>query len=610
MGDNGTTQNSYLWENTLKYADMTGENSFGVTGNYVALEVTDKGWSGLGYNVSGGLDLSGINNAYSLHMAVKSKSSQTFNFYFTDGQGHVAKLILGGAWLEETPQGASDKHKYIPMADFPRDGEWYNIDIPMSYLNYKFGLDFSKDTDYKGNIMCLNAGGTAGTDIAFDAVFFHAAKDATAEPTESNYDLRVTSAETAPFRFSTTDRYYIVQLDGNTKKANISESQIVDCGPNGSNRQLYPWADTFTFPKATDENSFGVGSDYLNCKVGTAGWSGLGYFVGGSSHPLDLTGITDDYTLHFAVKTTYTGMLEFELVDAMGNGGWVVLGDGDAFEGHKVMGNFTGNLFCFLAGGVANTEVGVDGIFIYGPESKSTADPVTLDDREISITRIDNPAENPFEFNADHDYYVIYMDGETKRANIPSDHLFSLEPNGTTQQVYPWGDTLTGASAEGDNSFGIGGGYMSWKSLNAGWLGLGYFIQPGSGLDLSGITADYTLHFAVKSTSKVNYHYTVIDGNGKSCYLNLGPNDAWEDNATVRPIGDFERDNTWYVVEVPVSYLMKQGLDFAPPPISVPATCSTSRQQQLPMATPPSRASTKAYPWTTTPSSSMVPRAS
>ena len=175
----------------------------------------------------------------------------------------------------------------------------------------------------------------------------------------------------------------------------------------------------------------------------------------------------------------------------------------------------------------------------------------------------ENVYRNPFEFKDDQYYYIIYMDGETKRANIPQERFTSLEPNGTTRHVYPWGGTLDGCSAPDDNSFGIGSGYMSWLSTRQGWLGLGYYIQPGTGLDLSGITSEYTLHFAVKSTSTVNYHYTVIDGNGKSCHLNLGPDDAWEDNATVRPIGDFERDNTWYAVEVPVSYLMKQGLDFA-----------------------------------------------
>ena len=610
LGDNGGSQNSYVWEQTLTYADLTGQNSFGVTGNYQSFIVNDKGWSGFGYNVDaaqGDLDLSGITQDYSFHMAVKSESNATIYFYLTDGKGHVARIILGDDYWTEVPQGANDQHKFIPVANFKRDGEWHNIDIPMSYLTSKYGLDFSADTDYSGNIFCFMAGGVAGTDVAFDGVFFHGPKDSKPQTVANTYDLRVSSADEKPFAFSKSERYYLIYLDGNTKQANIAESQIVDCGPNGTHRQLYPWADTFTFPAADDANSFGVGSAYMNCKVGTAGWSGLGYFVGGSKQPLNLTGINDDFTLHFAVKTTYTGMLEFELVDAMGNGGWIVLGDATpdpasgavpTFEGHKILGdfprdgkwhnievpiklltnewavnfstatNFTGNLFCFLAGGVADTEVGVDGIFIYGPEESAQKSEVAIktdlsdDDRTISIApATENPFVFPTEEGKDYDYYVLFMDGETMN-KIPEGHLVYLGDNGSTQNCFPWEGTLLGGDPEGENSFGVTGGYMAWTAADKGWLGLGYNIAPAAQRDLSGITSDYTLHFAVKTTSPVNYHYTVIDGNGKNCYLNLGPDDAWEDNTTIKPIGDIERNDTWYNIDVPVSYLMEQGLDF------------------------------------------------
>ncbi len=600
LGDNGGSQNSYNWNNTFSYADQTGENSFGVTGNYVALIVGDQGWSGLGYNVNaaqGNLDLSGINQDYSLHMAVKSTSDKTLYFYICDGQGHLARIILGDDFWTEVPQGAADQHRFVPIANFERNGQWHNIDIPMSYLTSKFGLNFSRDTDYDGNLFCVMAGGTAGTDVAFDAVFFHGPADSQPDTTASSYDLRISCAEDTPFRFSDTDRYYLIYPDAGTLGAQLKASQIVDCGPNGSNRQLYPWADTFTFPVANESNSFGVGAAYMNCRVDSAGWSGLGFFVGGSSAPLNLTGINDDFTLHFAVKTTYTGMLEFELVDDMGNGGWIVLGDGDGtFEGHKIAGNFprdgkwynidvpirwlanewavnfstssnfTGNLFCFLAGGVAGTQVGVDAVFVYGPqESARTSEVKTatqLDDRQPVITHLDDNNRFQFLTHQNYDYYVIYLDGETQ-SNIANQHLYYLGPNGTTQNVYPWDGTLVAGDPDGENSFGVTGGYQAWTATDKGWLGLGYNISPSAGWDLTGITADYTLHFAVKSTSLINYHYTVMDGNGKAAYLNLGPNTAWENNATIAPLGDFERDDTWYTVDVPVSYLMRQGLDFA-----------------------------------------------
>jgi hypothetical protein len=50
----------------------------------------------------------------------------------------------------------------------------------------------------------------------------------------------------------------------------------------------------------------------------------------------------------------------------------------------------------------------------------------------------------------------------------------------------------------------------------------------------------------------------VADGNKKEYHLVLGQ-ENYGDN---KPVGDFERDNTWYNVEVPMAYLIQQGLDF------------------------------------------------
>jgi predicted small secreted protein len=583
MGDNGGTQNSYVWSNTMTYGDATEANSFGVTGNYLDLIVGNVGWSGMGYNVNaatGTLNLSGINNDYSLHMALKSTSADPVDLYFLDGAGHTANLVLGSSWM------VIDGNKHLPIANFARDGKWHNIDIPMSYLKSKFGLCFGSDTDHDGNLFCINAGANAGTEIAYDAIFFHGPKSSVADTAAGDYDVSVTSASDKPFSFSKDDRYYIVYLDGNTKSDNLTEDQIVDCGPNGTNRQLYIWSNTYKMNTPTDDNSFGVGGAYMDATVLSVGWSGLGYCVNGSSSPLNMTGIDDDYKLHFAVKSTYTGPIEFELIDGFGNAGWIVLGT-TAFEGHAPIADFTrdgkwynidvpiknlenrygtnfstttnltGNLFCMLAGGTANTEVGYDAVFIHGPKtSKVVTSDVTLDDREITITKA---SDNAFTFPKDNDYYVVYLDGSTQSANIPNDHYFNIGPNGTTQFLYPWESTVTAQTVTDDNSFGVGSAYMSWIVGSKGWSGLGYFITPGTGVDLSGITSEYTLHFAVKSSSTDDYHYTVYDGNGKAAHLNLGTQVA----DGINPIGNFTRDGNWYAIDVPVSYLVKQGLDFS-----------------------------------------------
>lgn len=576
-GDNGGTQNSYVWENTFSYGDVTGSNSFGVEGNYIDLIVNSVGWSGMGYNVTGGLDLSGLTSEYSLHMAVKSTSTQTFNFYFTDGQGHVARIILGStAWDDNGV-------KYLPVANFARDGKWHNIDIPVSYLQYQYGLNFATDTDYNGNLLCISAGGEAGTEIAYDAIFFHGPANSTPTPGYTGFDPLVEKASENPYTFDKSKRYYIIYLDEETR-SNINESQIVDCGPNGSNRQLYVWENTFTMNSPTDANSFGVNGAYMSATVNSVGWSGLGYNVDGSDTPLNLSKINDTFNLHLAVKSTSTASIEFQLIDGLDNKAYIVLGS-EPYEGHAAITDFprdgqwynvtipvrylkskfglnfstttnkTGNLFVLLAGGVAGTTVDYDAVFLDGTVSGSSSDTGKLDNRKITITKA---ADSPFTFAKDTDYYVIYLDEETS-SNIDSKHLVNIGPNGTTQMLYGWENTVSAQTATGDNSFGVASNYMSWVVENVGWSGLGYNIAAGGGVDLSNITSEYTFHFAVKSTTTNSYEYSIYDANGKGAHIILGT-DKMDDGA---PVGDFERDGSWYNVEVPVSWLMKQGLDFA-----------------------------------------------
>lgn len=210
IGDNGTSQNSYVWENTFAYGDASGKNSFGVEGDYKSLVVTDKGWSGLGYNVNsakGDLDLTHINEKYTLHLAVKAEHNYPICFTVNDGTGHSAPIVLGKYDLDGKRQ----------VANFKRDGKWHSIDIPMSYLHKTFGIDFSKDSDYDGNILVVSAGGKQGVKVDFDAVFFYGPKDS--EP--DNYDINdntlvKTSVSDEPFKFSNDERYFIVYLDDAT----------------------------------------------------------------------------------------------------------------------------------------------------------------------------------------------------------------------------------------------------------------------------------------------------------------------------------------------------------------------------------------------------------
>ncbi len=587
LGDNGGSQNSYVWENTFTDGDVTGNNSFGVTGNYRSLVVSDKNWSGFGYNVNseaGDLDLSCINKDYSLHLALKSSSKQPVDIYFTDGKGRTAHLVFGD----------KDMNGIEPVGNFKRDGKWHNVDIPMSYIESRFGLSFRNDTDYDGNLMCINAGAKAGTDIAFDAVFFHGPKDSQPDAEEpANGQITVTKVDNPsanPFTFKKSDRYYVIYLDAETKGANLTENQIRDCGPNDATRNVYPWENTLTGGDAVGDNSFGVPGGYSSWTVGNVGWNGLGYSVVPAADatnqwdldPLDLTGITTEYTLHFAVKSTSQDLFEFVLNDGTRDA-QIVLGQG-AFDGHEAVAdferdgkwhnievpiqylnskfgtnfkrasNYSGNFFVVRSSGGEGHTIDYDAVFIYGPGDTPEMEKETLDNRELTITKA---SEAPFTISADNFYYAVSLDAETMNS-ISKDNLVYIGPDEQTRFLYPWEGTLTAADAAGDNSLGVTGGYNAWTVGSAGWSGLGYSISEDGPVDLSGINAKYTFHFAVKSTATEPFDFILTDQAGHQAHIVLGQ-ESYDDNA---PVGDFSRDGEWYNVDVPASWLVRHGLDF------------------------------------------------
>lgn len=170
--DAAAGRNLYIWDGQSSFVKPDGTNSFGIPGGYLAYKVGGAGWSGLGYNIAKAypIDLSGIGDDYTFHMAVMSTSNEPFDFYLTDGAKHEAHIIL------------SDKKAFEkdPVCNFTRNGEWYNIDIPMTYLEDNFGLSFKKDNKYADkNLLCILAGGKAGTILNYDAVFFYGPKVST-----------------------------------------------------------------------------------------------------------------------------------------------------------------------------------------------------------------------------------------------------------------------------------------------------------------------------------------------------------------------------------------------------------------------------------------------
>lgn len=159
----------YIWDNTFTAGTSTGPNCFGEVEPWTSLVVGSVGWSGAGFNCKDGAALDKLApltsnpDKYYLHIGIKSRSNATYVIAL-DGQSG-AKFAVG-------PAAFNDNGTMIePLADFPRDGEWQKIEIPLSTLKSK-GLLYSTGMVEK-NVLWFLAGGVAGTTIDLDAVFIY-----------------------------------------------------------------------------------------------------------------------------------------------------------------------------------------------------------------------------------------------------------------------------------------------------------------------------------------------------------------------------------------------------------------------------------------------------
>lgn len=159
----------YIWDGTYQSNDAIGPNSNGVPGAFIDYTVTNVGWSGFGFaSVAPGKNLSGIDNSYYFHIALKSMGTENHMLIVSGEDKKEAKLNIGA-----TPFNDNGVN-YDPYDDFARDGEWAGFDIPVSTLT-KLGASFSDG--FTGNVFAMLSGGKQGTNICIDAIFFYQSMD-------------------------------------------------------------------------------------------------------------------------------------------------------------------------------------------------------------------------------------------------------------------------------------------------------------------------------------------------------------------------------------------------------------------------------------------------
>lgn len=162
---NESTKFLYVWDNTYVAGTPVGPNFYGQLDGWTALVVNNVGWSGCGFfsaAASGGFDFTAIDATYTLHLGIKSQDTGVHSIILNDGGGNEYRAVLGNR---------SDGDGVAPWGDFTRNGEWQEVEIPMSYFLNK-GLTY-RSTIAEGNSIAFLSGGIQGTVLNVDALFIY-----------------------------------------------------------------------------------------------------------------------------------------------------------------------------------------------------------------------------------------------------------------------------------------------------------------------------------------------------------------------------------------------------------------------------------------------------
>lgn len=165
----------WIWDNTYAAQDPVGKNFYGVAGEgWMSMTVTNVGWSGAGWACDKLTEMNKLGaifanpEGYFFHIAMKSTDNAVHALCFGGSNDTDVKVAIGGDYVDN---GVT----YVKYADLTRDGEWNEIEIPMSYLFDK-GLVYSDNNEKGANLVYFLSGGTSGVSLQFDAMFIYKKK--------------------------------------------------------------------------------------------------------------------------------------------------------------------------------------------------------------------------------------------------------------------------------------------------------------------------------------------------------------------------------------------------------------------------------------------------
>jgi hypothetical protein len=165
-------------------------------------------------------------------------------------------------------------------------------------------------------------------------------------------------------------------------------------------------------------------------------------------------------------------------------------------------------------------------------------------------------------------YHLISLDAVTSE-NIPAGAIKKdFRVDDINNFLYVWSGTYNALVPAGPNWNGEIGEFISLQVGSVGWSGFG-FSGPAA-KDMTAVTADYTLHLAMRapSTSTASHCIKMEGPGGLAGFAAIGSANFVDGSNIYKPYTNFVRDNNWHLIEIPMSYFFNQGLRY---PEAVPA---------------------------------------
>lgn len=567
-----TTHHLYIWEETYYATSAAPVNSFGFEeGNSVSLAVSGNlNWSGAGFASSGeGKDLSMIDDSYVLHFAMRGG----------DKSVHAPHTIVVGN-VEFTIGRNS------ALGDYPRDGEWYNFDIPVKVLRRLNPTLFDNPAAFTGNVFAFKSGSIADTKIQLDNIFFYKTANPIVDVPDT--DTRTETGKYASLAIengqATFDKansygYVPLQMAASFYDEVKAAGKVAIDLQSGVGSEFFVWEKTYSEGTVEGNNSLNGTDGYTALTVSDKGWSGAAFNIaeGKSQNLTPVTDPANGYWFHIAFKaddmlfhstqTITLGNAKFT-IGPSDNGSVPSLGDYTrdgrwwnfdipvkdllvmAPELWKDLGNFNGDMLVFSSGAAQGSQLNFDNVFFYRNDTKVADDSKDTTPCGQYMSASLSGGASTFDFNNAADIIPVRVSSDVTvsgklRAGyetLPDKAQFMIwQTDYDTPPVL----TMTEGEGSGVNSFGKNESFTSCVVSDRGWSGAAFNVGKDDATDLSVLSTEenYYLHLAIRDKDYVTHFPYTIKVNGKG--IKLGNTDGC--------LTDFTRDGEWYSLDIPLS---------------------------------------------------------